>query len=218
MDDRALSELRDLAGRDAELAARAGDLSARDRGVAELRARAEAIDAFFSAYPEEDGRRRAAVVMALAELARRHDELAHAEAVLARSHDEDARIHAQHAVDRARDHIAVAESSRGRAEHEAAELEREAAALPVELAELERRSGAGVEGAPALIDWASREHAELFLTARQIDAQRELVIREANELATMLLGEQTFGATVAQALALVENYWTSSPGQVSESR
>jgi hypothetical protein len=44
------------------------------------------------------------------------------------------------------------------------------------------------------------------------------VIRESNELASMLLGEPTYGATVAQALARVEAHWTSSPGHVSESR
>jgi hypothetical protein len=49
-----------------------------------------------------------------------------------------------------------------------------------------------------LAEWASRAHAELFVAAGQLDAQRDRVIREANELATMLLGEPTYGATVAQ--------------------
>ena len=39
--------------------------------------------------------------------------------------------------------------------------------------------------------------------------QRERVIREANELATMLLGEPAYGATVAQALARVEGLTTA---------
>jgi len=80
------------------------------------------------------------------------------------------------------------------------------------------RSGAAVSGARALIDWASQRHAELFVEAGQIDAQRERVIREAHELASMLLGEPTYGATVEQALARVEAYCTSSPGHVSESK
>ena len=70
----------------------------------------------------------------------------------------------------------------------------------------------------SLVEWASHAHAELFVAAGQIDVQRERVIREANELASMLLGEPTYGATVAQALARVEVHWTSSPGHVSESR
>ena len=222
MDDRALSELRDLARRDAELAARAAEFRARDGEVNGLRRRAETIDAFFATFAEEDERRDAAVEAALAEVARRQDELERAEADRARTRDEDARFHAQHAVDRAQDHIAIATKNLARAEADVAALEREAIELPGELAEVERESGAGVSGARALIDWASHEHAELFVAAGQIDVQRELVIREANELASMLLGQQTFGATVAQTLARVEatslRYWTSSPGQVSESR
>jgi chromosome segregation ATPase len=218
VDERALSELRELAVRDAELAACAAELRTRDGEVNELRHRAQAIDAFFATFAEEDERRLAAVATALAELAGRHDELERAEADLARARDEDARIHAQHAVDRAHDHIAVATKNLERTEADVAELEREAIELPDELAEAERRSGAGVRGARALIDWASHEHAKLFVAAGQIDVQRERVIREANELASMLLGEQTFGVAVAQALARVESYCSSSPGHVSESR
>jgi hypothetical protein len=218
VDDRALSELRNLERRDAELAARAAAYRARDVEVTGLRRRAEAIDSFFATFAEENDRRRAAVATALAELAGRQEELERAELNLARSHDEDASFHAQHAVDRAHDHIAIATKNLTRAEAGVAELERNEAELPDELAEVERLSGAGVTGARALIDWASREHAELFVAAGQIDMQRELVIREANELASMLLGEANYGATVTQALARVESYWTSSPGQVSESR
>jgi chromosome segregation ATPase len=204
MDDRALKELRDLARRDAELAAGAGELRRRDRDVGDIRARAEAIDAFFAAYPDTESIRHGTIVAARAEIAHRREELTEAEAVLVRSHDEDARIHAQHAVDRARDHIAVAEASLQRAEADRTELEREAAALPDELAALERRAGSAVKGARGLIEWASHTHAELFVAAGQLDAQRERLIREAHELASMLLGEETFGATVAQALARVE--------------
>jgi hypothetical protein len=56
------------------------------------------------------------------------------------------------------------------------------------------------------------------VATRQLDAQRERIIREANELGTMLLGEPTYGSTAAQVFARVEAHWTSSPGQVSESR
>jgi DNA repair exonuclease SbcCD ATPase subunit len=218
VDDRALSELRDLARRDAELEARAGELRARDGEVQELRRRAETILAFFATLDDEQERRGAFVAAARAELAGRHDELERASADLARSHDEEARFHAQHAVDRAHDHIAIARKNLARTEAVVAELHRDAIELRDELAELERVPDTGVAGAQGLIDWASREHAELFVAVGQLDVQRELVIREANEIATMLLGEQTFGVPVAQALARVESYWTSVPGQVSESR
>ncbi len=101
------------------------------------------------------------------------------------------------------------------------ELERDAVALPGELTELEAKART-VPDVPklgsSLVEWASHAHAELFVAVGQIDVQRERVIREANELATMLLGEPTYGATVGQALARVETHCTSSPGQVSESR
>jgi chromosome segregation ATPase len=204
VDGRALFELRELAEQDAELTAEADELRRRDDEVAAIRARAEAIDAFFASYPDEEARRRSAIVAADADLAHRRQEIADAEAVLARARDEEARIHAQHAVDRAHDHSAVAETKLHRAEGERAELEAEAAALPDELVELERRAGGGAAGARGLTDWASRAHAELFVAAGQIAASRERVIREAHELASMLLGEATYGATVAQALARVE--------------
>jgi chromosome segregation ATPase len=204
VDRRALSELRDLAGHDAELTAEADELRRRDDDVVAIRVGAEAIDAFFSSYANQQARHGSAIAAARADLAHRLEELALADAVLARARDEDARIHAQHAVDRAHDHRAVAESTLQRAEGELAELEREAAALPHELAELERRAGGGVAGARGLIEWASHTHAELFVAAGQIATSRERLIREADELASMLLGEPTYGATIAQALARVE--------------
>jgi len=39
-----------------------------------------------------------------------------------------------------------------------------------------------------------------------IDSSREQIVREANELASMLLGDPTYGSTVAQALARVEGH------------
>ena len=80
VNDRALSELRDLARRDAELAAGAAELRQRDLDVTDVRARAEAIDAFVRTYPDEDARRNGALGAAGAELARRRAELELADA------------------------------------------------------------------------------------------------------------------------------------------
>jgi chromosome segregation ATPase len=207
VDARAVDELRRLAALDAELAERASALRSLDASIGEIRARAEAIDAFSAAYPEEEARRRAELQEAQEILSRRGDELAVFQRTLAEAHDEEARIHAEHEVARALDHVAVAEGRVARAQSAHDELERDAAVLPRELAELEARAGAVPEVAAlgsSLVEWASHAHAELFVAAGQIDVQRERVIREANELATMLLGEPTYGATVAQALARVE--------------
>ena len=216
MDDRALDDLRSLAARDAELAARAARVRELDLEVAEIRAAAEAVDRFFAVYPEEETSRRDAVPKAEAELARRLDELREADATLEQAREDVARAHAQHAVDRSRDHIAVAEAglARARAAHD--DLERDAAAFPSRVLDLEARAAdvaaevaevpAPGEGLRALVDWASRAHAELFVAAGQLDAQREPMIREANELASMLIGEPTYGSTAAQALARAERY------------
>jgi chromosome segregation ATPase len=221
VNERAVNELRRLAALDGELSESAEALRGLDGKVAAIRGRAEAIDAFFASYPEEEARRALELRDASEELARRREELAAAQHLLAEAHDDEARIHAEHAVARALDHIAVAEDRRGRAQSAHDELERGAAVLPRELDELEARARAVQHvSAPgsSLTEWASHAHAELFVAAGQLDVQRERVIREANELASMLLGEPTYGATVAQALSRVEAHWTSSPGHVSESR
>ncbi|MCW2966176.1 MAG: hypothetical protein JWO17_3428 [Actinomycetia bacterium] len=212
MDERAVNELHRLADLDAELSDRASALRGLDERVAALRARGEAIDAFFAAYPEEEARRSAELREAEEELTRRREELADAERRVAETHDDEARIHAEHAVARALDHIAVAESRSERAKSAHDELERDATALPRELDELESQARAVPDVPPlgsSLIEWASHAHAELFVAAGQIDVQRERVIREAHELATMLLGEPTYGTTVAQALARVEGLITA---------
>jgi chromosome segregation ATPase len=212
VDERAVDELRRLAALDAELWARASALRELDGRVAALRARAEATDAFFAAYPEEEPRLRRELNDAQDELVRREEELAGAERRLAEAHDEEERIHTEHAVARALDHVAVAAGRIERARSSYDELERDAAALPRELTELEARARA-VPGVPplggSLVEWASHAHAELFVAAGQIDVQRERVIREANELASMLLGDPTYGATVAQALSRVERFTTA---------
>lgn len=222
MDARAVEELRSLRARDDELAAETARLTELDAAVAEIRARAEAIDAFFARYPTAEERLRAAVAGAEADVARRRDELAAAQADAAAARAAEERAHAERALERARDHVAVAESHllRARSAHE--ELERAAAALPAELPGLERRARAVADGGPApqpgdgprpLVEWASHAHAELFVASRQLDGERERVVREANELASMLLGEPTYGSTVAQALARVER---PEPGSLRE--
>jgi len=221
MDDRALTELRGLAARDAELADRRAEIGRRDAEIAAIRRRVEEIEAALAAQPAERRSREAEVDEARAELDRRRDELAHAERVLEEAQTDDERERERRAVDRALDHIAVAQARLDRAEAALVELERETVDLPHELEELEeraRRLPGTPEPAGALVEWASRAHAEAFVAAGQVDTERERIIREANELASMLLGEPTYGSTPAQALARVEAYWVSPPGQVSESR
>ena len=112
-----------------------------------------------------------------------------------------------------------AAENRAAFEREAAELERELPQLEQRARELSREIPGGAPPEDGdLTDWASRARAELFVATSQVDARRERAIREANELASALLGESTHGSTPEQALARVDRYWTSAPGQVSESR
>ena len=214
MDARAVAELDDLGRRDEALAASAAQLLELEAAVARIRSRAEAIDRFFANYPDEEVRLAAAIEAAVRNLELRRDELRTAEGELATARTEDDRQHAEKAVARAVDHLALAESGlvRARSEHET--FERDAAELPAELAALEEeaRPIAAAAQLPEhppsasprnLADWASSSHAELFVALSQIDTQRERISREANELASMLLGEGTYGSTVAQALQRV---------------
>ena len=214
MGSHAIDDLRALADQDAELAARITRLTELDAESAAVRQRAEEIDTFFARYPDEDTRLRRATDDARAEVEARRAEHAEAEQSLAQARNDEARTYARHALERAADHIAVAETALARAEQEHAALEEDAAALPRQVPELERRARAVADEAPdvpapgeglrALVDWGSRAHAALFVESRQLGAQRELVIREANELASAVLGEPTYGSTVEQALARVE--------------
>jgi len=208
VDERALEEVRRLAAIDAELAARTDRLRELGDEVEAVRARAEATEAFFGGYPEAVERRRTATAEARDDRARREAELAAARAELDAVRKEEERASAERAVRRSEDRLAVAEARVARAAEAEADLEREAARLTAEIPELERRAAAvssqladlpaAPSGPQELVEWASRARANLFVIARQLDAQRDRVIREANELGSMLLGEPLYGSTTAQ--------------------
>ena len=215
MDARALAELDLLVRRDDALASSAGQLLELEAAVARIRTRAETIDRFFATYPDEQARLATDIDEATAALERRREELTAAESELAAARTDDDRERAEKAAARAVDHVALAEAAllRVRSAHEG--FESEAAELPAELQALEaeaRGFAASAQlpelppsaGPRGLTEWASRSHAELFVALSQIDTQRERIIREANELASMLLGEATYGSTVAQALRRVQ--------------
>jgi chromosome segregation ATPase len=205
---RAVHDLEQLARRDRELADAADRLRGLDGQVAAIRVRAEAIDTFFAAYPVEERRRRAELDAAEGELERRRAEQAEAQRELDSARDDEARERGRHAVARADDHVSVAAAALERAASAAAELERDASSFPEEVPRLEERARAvaaesddvppSPTGVRELVAWASHAHAELFVAIRQVEGERERLIREANELATNLLGEPTYGSTIAQ--------------------
>ena len=224
-----MAELRALERLDAELAAESERLGALDDGVAELRRRAEELADFAAGHDDEARRRGAAVEAARVELARREELAAACRADLERAVDDAEQLAATRALERAVDRVVAERAEVARLESAGAELAARAAGLPDELAMLVRRadhlsaavssgaavsgaavsraavSGAAVSGAAtSLVEWAAAVHAELFVSVRQLAAHRDRLAREANELASMLLGEPTHGSTVAQALARVD--------------
>jgi len=196
-----------------------------DAEVTDLRERAASVSRFFAEERDVDRRLRAAEEEARAEAERRDAEVAAAEQELAGATSEDERTLAEQRLARALDHVEIAAHDAQRAAEDRLAFEREAEALTRELPQLEQRARelareipGGTAPGDALDDWASRAHAAIFVAAGQVDVRRERAIREANELASSLLGESTHGSTPAQALARVERHWTSSPGQVSDRR
>jgi chromosome segregation ATPase len=208
VDERALAEVQRLEQRDVELASAASRIRELGAEAEAVRARATEIEEFFAGYPDQESRRRAGTADARGELERRREEAARAAADEAAARDEEQLAAARRAAARAADRIAVAEARVARSEESEAELEQTAAALTEEIPGLEAQARSVSEAVPdlpqsptgprELIEWAARARAHLFVTASQLDAQRERVIREANELGTMLLGEPLYGATTTQ--------------------
>jgi len=208
VNETALQEIRRLATIDADLAARTGRLRELGDEVDAVRARATAIGTFFAGYHDAEARRRGATTEAREDRARRETELTAARTQRDAARNDEERASAERAVRRAEDRLAVAEARVARAGDAEAELEREAATLTAELPELGRRAARVSSQVPdlppepsstdELVEWASRARANLFVIVRQLDGQRDRVIREANELGSMLLGEPLYGATTAQ--------------------
>ena len=209
-----LTVLRQLAASDNELEAQGERLRALADEVESVRARAEAVESFFAEYSEQESRRKAATAAAREDAERRAEEARRAAAELEAATGEERRVAAEHAVARADDRVAVAEARVERAEGAERELEREAVAHLEEVPVLEQAAQRvsrelpdlppEPKGPRDLLDWASRARATLFVAESGIDTQRERLIREANELGTMLLGEPTYGSTAAQVQARVE--------------
>jgi chromosome segregation ATPase len=213
MDNRALAELRALERRDDVLQERAQRLRDLDEEVTGIRAEAEALGAFEATHPAQLDRLRREVAEAEDELERRREEAARARAAEEDASDDVARQLARRAIERADDHVAVAEREVGEAHERLSELRQWFDEAPAALAALRARAATVRAAAPEtpypdsthdLVEWASHAHAELFVAAGHTDAERDRVVREANELASMLLGESTYGLTVAQARSRVE--------------
>jgi chromosome segregation ATPase len=217
--DSTLGFAAELERRDADLARSLADVERMQADVDELRTHGGTTRAFLDALPQLIARREGDVQAA----ADAHDEaqaqVAAADAALARARKDDQRLEAER--DRQQALAAVSDAERwgeqARSALDAAHAEGEqhrAAAdrIAVRAQELAPRvrdvppPGEGLAGA---LEWAARARGALLLEHSNLVSEREMIIREANELTASVLGEPLVSAAVAGlrdrlALALTE--------------
>ncbi len=206
----------DLERRDREVAAALEHVVELDRRARDVRARSAELHEQLAASPAA----LAALDRAHAEARAAREQAAHARATAeerlhaVRGGTEERRALAEHELGRAREAERDAAARVDRLEAERREQEAAGAAARAEEATLVERAerisrelagvgrisasglerpGDGVEGLP---EWASRVHAALFVVRGQLEAERERLVREANELGGTVLGEQVAGASV----------------------
>jgi chromosome segregation ATPase len=201
---------RELEARDAQLAAEIEQIEELRRRAAAVGAAAEHIKRFLEELPSERAGLEDQIVNVERELVQRElardvadEELEHA--------GEADRAAARRAAVRARDAVTVTSRELEQARARLRALEVEDRAAIEELPRLHREAEEltdGIRDAPeisrgtvphpgelveALVEWASRARAPLLLARSGLETQRERVVREANELAAVALGE--VGAT-----------------------
>jgi hypothetical protein len=217
-EDARLAFIRELELRDEQVAALLTQLDEVYARVESLRERSLDVEAFFTHLPGE----RTSAAVAVAETARAL-EMAEETAARAAAELSDAEesgkteriaaarrfeVRARDAVstaarlaDEARTAAVLLEERAGAAEQEAATLEARARELAAALrdhprlgAEVGSEPGAGLAGVSA---WAARARAALLVARTALAAERDAVIRQANELGTLVLGEPLAASAAA---------------------
>ena len=172
------------------LASAPAEHAALDRAEAEALDLRRAVDADLAAA--------AAAVATLEAAGRKGQEVADAQRDLGH-----AQVAARDAVARV-DRIAYARQTLLRSERavraDVPNLVAEAEAVAGRLAELSRVSASGraLPGSSEdeLVGWAARVHAALLVVRGQLDVKRDRLVREANELGSVVLGEELAGSSV----------------------
>jgi hypothetical protein len=215
-DRRTLAFLRELERADEEVAATLAELDDLARQVDDVRARVEKLETFLARLPAERGRLDAAeherelhVRFAGEELAAAEQELEEAQ----RARDESRATAAHHRVVRARDALHMAERRLAEVGVERRELESKAQAVEQETTKLVETAGrlaatlaerprlaeqAGAQPAPGVTgvgDWASGARAALVVARSSLASERDALIRQANELGALVLGEPVLASS-----------------------
>ena len=206
----------DLERRDAEVAAEIDRVARLGSAAKEIAVRAEAIRALLNRAPAEHAALDRAEVEALAHRSTADADLGAAAAALAKVEAERrdiaaARRGVEHAEVAAQDAVAHVErisctratlvTSERAARVDVPILVAEAQAVAGRLAGLPRVSASG-RAAPepsvaGLVEWAARVNAALVVVRGQLDVERDRLVREANELGSVVLGESLAGTSVA---------------------
>jgi len=217
MDERTRAFLRELEKADAEAGAALARLDELSREVERLGAEATTLSLRLARLPAE----RAAAEAAKAEVEREVEERRAEHANAARGSEDEAaarrdEVRARDLLHSAERRAAAAEAEERRLIEEAEAAERDAAALAArarEIAEtlagqpgIEPPDGESLE---ELAAWATQVRASLFVARARLAAEREAVIRQANELGSAVLGEPL----VAQSAALVARRVEESEGR-----
>jgi chromosome segregation ATPase len=219
-DDR-LALLTELERTDEAIGAELAELDELSAAVDGIHRRAVELGELFARLPEEREAAAAAADEAERALAEGQDALRRAteELAAAEAGRDSERIAAARRFEvRARDHVHIAERKAAAARESVSELVSRADAALVEAAELETRArgladlleqrprltedavarlGPAPEG---LAEWGTQVRAALLVARSQLAAERDAVVRQANELGAVLLGEE-IPPTSAAALA-----------------
>lgn len=210
MADGRVELLHELERADEAAAAELAEMDQLFADVLELRTRALELREFFERLPED----RAAAARAAEEAVRM---LAEARAAAERAAEAFARAEADADPERlaearrfevrARDALHMAERRAESARAQMTELEARAGAAERETAALEARArelssllqprprlaaetvGESAPGASGVAEWATRARAALLVARSQVAAEREAVVRQANELGALVFGE-----------------------------
>jgi hypothetical protein len=222
MPDPRLELARELERMDEAVAATLDELDELAREVEAVRLDAQELEASTVRLPEERSVAEAALREAEQARDRAAGDLEQAEAAAAAAQDEESERESRRTLVRARDRLHVAERKADEARAGVERLAQRTEALAAERSPLERRArelAEAVRRRPRLADevpdvpaagfagaaeWASRARASLFVARGQLTAERDAVIRQANELAAAVVGEPLTAATTAIVARRVE--------------
>jgi chromosome segregation ATPase len=197
----------ELERRDAELARSLADVERVQAEVDELRTHGDATRVFLDTFPELIARREGDAEAAGAARAEAEAQVAAADEALAQARKDDQRLEAERQRRQALDAVTDAsrwldqarsaiEAARAEGDEQRAEAKR-VAARAHELGPRVRDVSNPGDDLAAALEWAARARGALLLEHSNLVAEREAIIREANELTASVLGDPLVSSAVA---------------------